>query len=195
MSTTIMNLKQALGAGGRVNKYKLNFSIPSAVPVKSELQNADVLCKSTQFPGVTITPIEVFNQGRKLLIPGDTNYENTWTVVFYNTEDHGIRRDLLSWMRSADDFQRNEHSGNPLDVLGEMSVVQLDSLAKETVTYTFHNVFPSSVEAIELADDTDGGIQEVSVTFTFTDWVVGTGVNSDPSATNAASKNSIAPLS
>jgi len=192
MAATIMNLKQALGAGGRVNKYRLNFSIPSAVPVSSELQNSDVLCKSTQFPGVTITPIEVFNQGRKLLIPGDTNYENTWTVNFYNTEDHGLRRDLLSWMRSADDFQHNTHSGNPVDVLGEMSVVQLDSMGKETVTYTFHNVFPSSVDAIELSDDTDGGVQEVAVTFTFSDWVVGDGEYSEPTKANAPSKNSIA---
>ena len=192
MAATIMNLKQALGAGGGVNKYKLVFSIPSAVPVSSELQNADVLCKSTQFPGVTITPIEVFNQGRKLLIPGDTNYENTWTVVFYNTEAHDMRRDLLSWMRSADDYQRNTHSGNPLDVLGEMGVTQLDSMGKETVTYTFHNVFPSSVEAIEVSDDTDGGIQEVSVTFSFSDFVVGTGEYSEPTVANAATKNSIA---
>ena len=188
----IANLKQALGAGGRVNKYRLNFSVPSAVPVTSDLQNADVLCKSTQFPGVTITPIEVFNQGRKLLIPGDTVYENTWTVIFYNTESHDIRRDMISWMRSADDFQKNTHSGNPNDVLGEMSVSQLDSLGKETVTYTFHNVWVSGVEAIEVTDDADGGIQEASITFTFTDWVVGGGEFSDPALANAGSANSIA---
>jgi hypothetical protein len=188
----IANLKQALGAGGRVNKYRINFSIPSTVPVSSELQNADVLCKAAQFPGVTITPIEVFNQGRKLVIPGDTVYENTWSLTFYNTADHGLRRDLLSWMRSADDFQKNTHSGNPNDILGELSVTQLDSLGKDTVTYTFHNVWVSGVDAVEVTDDADGGIQEFAVTFSFSDWVVGGGELSEPTTANKASDNSIA---
>lgn len=192
MAATIMNLKQALGAGGRVNKYRLNFSVPSAVPVTSDLQNADVLCKAAQFPAITITPIEVYNQGRKLLIPGDTNFENTWTVTFYNTEDHGIRRDLISWMRSADDYQRNTHSGNPGAVLGELGVVQLDSMGKDTVTYTFHNVFPSSIDAVEISDDTDGGIQEVSVTFSFSDFVVGGGEFTEPTQFNPSTRNDIA---
>jgi len=188
----IANLKQALGAGGRVNKYRVNFSIPGAVPTSSDLQNTDVLCKASQFPGVTISPIGVFNQGRKLVIPGDTVYENTWSLTFYNTADHGLRRDLISWMRSADDFQKNTHSGNPNDILGELSVTQLDSLAKDTVTYTFHNVWVSGVEAIELSDDADGGIQEFVATFSFSDWVVGTGEFSKPTKANAASTNSIA---
>ena len=188
----IANLKQALGAGGRVNKYRIGFSIPAAVPVSSNLANADVLCKATQFPGVSITPIEVYNQGRKLVIPGDTTYENTWVVTFYNTADHALRRDLISWMRSADDFQQNTHSGNPNEILGELSVTQLDSLGKPTVTYTFHNVFVSTVDAVELSDDTDGGIQEFSVTFSFSDWVVGTSEVSAPTIANASSTNSIA---
>jgi len=175
----ISNLKQALGAGGRVNKYRIDFSVPSAVPVKSELQNADVLCKAAQFPGVTISPIEVFNQGRKLVIPGDTTYENTWSVTFYNTADHALRADMISWMRAADDFQKNTHSGNPNDVMGELGVTQLDSLGKATATYTFHNVWVTGVDAVEVSDDTDGGIQEFVVNFAFSDWVVGTGEEQD----------------
>jgi len=188
----ISNLKQALGAGGRVNKYRLNFSIPSAVATVSDLQNADVLCKATQFPGMSITPIEVYNQGRKLVIPGDTTYENTWAVTFYNTADHALRRDLISWMRSADDFQRNTHSGKPTDIMTEMSVTQLDSMGKDTVTYTFHNLWVSGVDAIELSDDADGGIQEFAVTFSFSDWVVGNGEFNEPKVANAESTNSIA---
>jgi len=188
----IADLKNALGAGGRVNKYKVKFSIPPSVPTKSNLQDTDVLCKASQFPGVTITPIEVFNQGRKLVIPGDTNYENTWTLTFYNTEDHALRRDLISWMKSADDFQKNEHSGNITDIMGQLSVVQLDSKAQETVTYTFHNVWVTSVDAVELSDDTDGNIQEWTANFAFSDWVVGDGDTNEPLKANPASKNSIA---
>ena len=192
MSNKIASLKHALGAGGRVNKYKVNFSIPGAVPTASNLQDVDILCKGTQFPGMTITPIEVFNQGRKLVLPGDTEFENTWTLTFYNTEAHNLRRDLISWMISADNFQRNIHSGNPNDILGELSVSQLDSDANTTVTYTFHNVWVSNVEAIELTSEADGGIQEFAATFTFTDWVVGKGEYSEPLKAKAPTKNKIA---
>ena len=97
MSNKISELKNALGAAARPNKYRVNFSIPASVPVKSDLSVADALCKASVFPSVTIGQIEVWNQGRKLVIPGDTSYTTTWTLEFYLTEDHALRKDLLSW--------------------------------------------------------------------------------------------------
>jgi hypothetical protein len=121
----------------QMNGIKQNIPFP----IKSDLSQADVLCKATSFPSMTIGQIEVFNQGRKLVIPGDTSFSTTWDVTFYGTEDHALRKDLISWMVSADHFQKNTHSGNPNNILGELSVEQLDSAGNATVKYTFHNVF------------------------------------------------------
>jgi hypothetical protein len=192
MANTLSTLKSALNAGARANKYRLNFSVPSTVSTSSNLQNADALCKATQFPAMTVGQIEVFNQGRKLMIPGDTTYENSWNITFYNTEDHALRRDMISWMIAADNFQKNTHSGNPASIMGEMSVEQLDSAGNPTVKYTFHNVFVSEVAALEVADDTVDTIQEFDVTFTFSDWVVGGGEENAPGTANAATGNEIA---
>lgn len=192
MANRLAELKNAIGAGARPNKYRINFSVPAAVPTSSNLQLANTLCKSTQFPGVTLGQIEVFNQGRKLMIPGDTTYENNWTVTFYNSEEHGLRRDILAWMKAADHFQNNQHSGIPASIMGELSVEQLDSAGNPTAKYTFHNVFPSEVAALEVGDDQLDTIQEFDVTFTFSDWVVGDGELNDPSAGNAATGNTIA---
>lgn len=192
MANKLAELKSAIGAGGRPNKYRINFSVPSAVPVTSNLQNADLLCKATQFPGVTLGGIEVFNQGRKMMIPGDTTYENSWTMTFYNTEDHALRKDMISWLKSADHFQNNTHSGNPGSVMGEMSVEQLDSAGNPTAKYTFHNLYVSEVAALDVGDDLIDTIQEFDVTFTFSDWVVGSGELNEPSAGNTASENDVA---
>lgn len=189
---TIADLKNALGTGGRSNKYNLNFSIPAAVPTTSNIQNASVLCKATTFPSMTIGEIEVFNQGRKLVIPGDTTYTNTWQVTFYNTEDHGLRRDLISWMHAIDDFQNNSHTGDLNSVMGELSVQQLDSAGNPTTTYTFHNVFVSEVAELALDGEQQNTIQEFEVTFSFSDWVVGNGNSNNPASFNAATKNPIA---
>jgi len=192
MATKISELKTALKAGARASKYRVNVAFPSAIPIKSDLSKADLLCKAASFPSMTIGQIEVWNQGRKLVIPGDTSFDNTWTLTFYNTEDHGLRKDMISWLVSADNFQKNTHSGNPEAVLGIMSVVQLDSAGEETVKYTFHNVYVQSVGEISLGDDSSDTIEEFDVTLSFTDWVVGDGEETDPSAGSAASNNDIA---
>ena len=192
MSNKISELKNALGAAARPNKYRVNFSIPASVPVKSDLSVADALCKASVFPSVTIGQIEVWNQGRKLVIPGDTSYTTTWTLEFYLTEDHALRKDLLSWMKASDHFQNNQHSGNPSAILGEMSVEQLDSAGNPTVKYTFHNVFVQEIAEVSLADDTPDTAQTFSVTFSFTDWVTGDKELTDPLSGNSATKNDIA---
>ena len=192
MPNELAKLKNTLGAAARPNKYRINFSIPSAVPIKSDLSSADVLCKSTSFPSMTIGQIEVWNQGRKLVIPGDTSFTTTWEVTFYGTEDHALRKDLISWMLSADNFQKNTHSGNPNDILGELSVEQLDSAGNATVRYTFHNVFVQEVGEIALGDDTQDTAMEFSCQFSFSDWVLGDGSLSNPASGAKATLNSIA---
>lgn len=192
MSGELSRLKNALGAVARPNKYRINFSIPSAVPIKSDLSQADVLCKATSFPSMTIGQIEVFNQGRKLVIPGDTSFTTTWEVSFYGTEDHALRKDLISWMVAADNFQKNAHSGNPNNILGELSVEQLDSAGNATVKYTFHNVFVQEIGEITLGDDTQDTAMEFSATFSFSDWVTGSGDLQDPASGSKATKNDIA---
>jgi len=192
MPNKLAEIKHALGAGARANKYRVNFSVPSAVPVASNLQDADALCKASNFPSMTIGQIEVFNQGRKLMLPGDTTYTNVWTLTFYNTEDHALRKDMIAWMKAADHFQSNQHSGNPAAVMGELSVEQLDSAGNPTTKYTFHNVFVQEVSELAVGDDQVDTIQEFDVTFSFTDWVVGDGELNEPSTGNPATLNEIA---
>lgn len=190
--SNLSKLKSVLGSTARANKYRINFSIPTAVPVKSDLSSADILCKAASFPSMTIGQIEVWGQGRKLVIPGDTSFTTTWTLTFYNTEDHSLRKDLISWMISADNFQKNTHSGNPNSVLGELSVEQLDSAGNATVKYTFHNVFVQEVAEITLADDTVDEAGTFDVTFSFSDWTIGDTELSNPASGAKATKNDIA---
>lgn len=189
---SLSQLKQVLGAVARPNKYRINFSIPASVPIKSDLSTTDVLCKATSFPSMTIGQIDVWKQGRKLPIPGDTTFTNTWTVTFYGTEDHALRKDLISWMVAIDHYQTNTHSGRPDSVLGELSVEQLDSAGNPTVRYTFHNVFVQEVAEITLGDDTVDTPLEFDVTFSFSDWVIGENATQNPAAGNKATLNDIA---
>lgn len=192
MSNKITELKRALGAGARASKYLLNFAVPSAISTQSTLQDAAVLCKATSFPTVSLGQIEAWTQGRKLPLPGDTVFTNTWTCTFYLTEDHGLRRDMIAWLKACDHFQNNEHTGNPQAVMGELSVAQLDSAANETARYTFHNVFVMEVGEIQVASESVDTLIEFDVTFSFSDWVVGSDQTQNPASANAATENDVA---
>lgn len=192
MPTTINDLKTTLGAGARASKYSINFTFPSAVSVSTDSRSVDILCKASTFPSMSIGQIEVYNQGRKLPLPGDTTFTNTWTLTFYNTESHDIRRDMIAWMVAADHFQINMHSGQPSAVMTDLSVSQLDSAGNPTATYTFHNAFVQEVAEISVGDDQVDTIQEFDVTISFSDWVVGTGDEQNPSEYNEPTLNETA---
>ena len=177
MSNKITELKKYIGAGARANKYRVYISFPSVLSIPSTVLNSlPVLCKSTSFPSKTIGQIEVFNQGRKLVLPGDTQYQNNWNCTFYNTEEHNIRRAFFEWMKACDHFQANSHSGVPAD--------------------EFHNVFPSEVSEIQVSADQNDQVQEFDITFTFTDFIVGRNSEDndlpsmyDPSTLNIVASN------
>ena len=188
----ILDLKQALGPGARANKYRVNFNIPPAVPKTADLSTVDTLCNAATLPQKSIGPIEVWNQGRKLVLPGDTAYPNEWTLTFYNTEEHNIRRAILEWMRSIDHFQDNMHSGVPIEIMTTLSVSQLDSAMNETVRYSFHCCWPKEVSEITVGDSEENQIQTFTVNFAYTEWVIGDSELDKPLQYNSATKNFIA---
>ena len=186
---TINDLKFALGAGARASKYMVHFAQPNAIQAIGDLSKAFLLCKGSSIPGKTIGQIDTFIQGRKLPISGDTQFSNNWTLTFYMTEDHSLRRNFLSWMTACDNFQKNMHSGDPASVMAEMGVSQLDSAGNPTARYTFHNVWVSDVPEISVGADQADTIIEFDVTFTYSDWVLGTGEFDEPTSANNATKN------
>lgn len=188
----INELKQALGPGARANKYRLLFNIPNAIPKTADISTYDTLAMATSFPQKNIGMIEVFNQGRKLVLPGDTAYPNTWQVTLYNTEEHNLRRALLEWMRATDHFQDNMHSGVPAEIMTNLSVSQLDSAMNETVRYTFHHVWVQDISEVSLGDGEQDTITQTIVTFAYSDWVIGDGELDKPLQYNSATRNFIA---
>lgn len=198
----ITEIKSAIGSGARNNKWIVIFSFPSVVATQfTEVNSVDgkkfedtaqLLCKSSTIPERTIGTIEVWNQGRKYLIPGDSSYSNTWQCTFYCTVDHYLRRAFLAWMKACDHAQTGSHTGIPSDVQVTMTIAQLDATdTAATAYYTLHNVFPTEVGALSMDQASEGQILDLEVTFSYSDWV--TGKEDDSDTTTAL--NSFAPQS
>ena len=189
--STIRELADTLGAAARANKYRIVFSYPASVTGLSDIKEYDILGKSATAPQKEIGQLEYYSQGRKLVIPGDTTFDNAWSVDFYLTENHQLRLDMLKWMDACDNFQKNRHTGIPLNVMTDIKVQQLDSAGNPTATYTLHYAYPSTVGEISYADDNNDSPLEFNMVFTYTDWVSGEGEES-VYVGNSATKNEIA---
>lgn len=173
MANVVQKLKAALGPGARQSKYRINMSMPSQVKGNYG-ESIDVLCNAQSFPGVQQGPIEVYSQGRKLVLPGETEYENTWSVTFYMTEGHELRKQFLSWMKEMDDFHNNKHQGNLSQLMVDAEVSQLNHNEKVVQTYEFRDLHPQNVTEVDLSDETQNQVQSFVVTFAYTSWVVKT---------------------
>jgi hypothetical protein len=179
MAIKIREIENVLGTSGRQNKYRVSFAFPSAVSTSTDLASVDILARAAEAPQKELGLIELWNQGRKLPIPGDTVFDNVWAVTFYLGENHAIRYDLLKWQDACDNFYANKHTGSPSAIFADLRIEQLDSAGKVTAQYTLHSCWPSVVGPVTYADDAENAPTEFEATFTYSDWVVGTSEEPD----------------
>ncbi len=175
----IRQIGAVLGTSGRQNKYRVSFAWPRGLTGVSSLEEVDVLAKSATAPQKEIGIIELWNQGRKLVIPGDTTYDNVWALDFYLSEDHAIRYDMLKWQQACDNFHSNIHTGQPDMIFADLRLEQLDSAGNVSAQYTMHNCWPSVVGEVSYDDSAENSPTEFSTTFTYTDFVTGVGETDD----------------
>jgi hypothetical protein len=186
--STINELSRVLGATARSNKYRVSFTYPTGFQGATDLQSVDVLAKAATAPTRELGQIELWNQGRKLIVPGDTVFDNAWSVDFYLTEDHQLRYDLIQWMDACDNFQKNMHSGDVTQIYAELRLEQLDSAGNPTAQYTLHNAFPQTIGEISYGADSADTPAEFNVIFAYSDFVTGTGEFNSPTP-NPATEN------
>lgn len=171
MANVVQELRQAVGVGARPSKYKILLSFPPQTGASAG-KEVNILCKSATFPSITQTPIEIFTQGRKLVLPGETTYTNSWALEFHQTEGHELRLEFLKWLKAIDDFHNNKHQGDLGALTVDQTIIQLDHKEEDQVQYRFHGLFPSEVGEVSVSDETVNQIEQFGVTFQFTSWTV-----------------------
>jgi len=169
---SVNKLVDVLGATARANKYRVSFAYPSAVQGKTSLEHIDILAKATNAPTKELGQIELWKNGRKLIIPGDTVFDNAWSVDFYLTEDHQFRKDLIEWGNACDNFSENKHAANPSEIFAELKVEQLNSQGEVTATYILEKCFPQTIGEIAYGADSADTPAEFNVIFAYTSWKV-----------------------
>lgn len=201
MSTlrTITAFKSKLqGGGARPNLFEVEIpSFPVAAGQNvwrtGDNQEADTfkfLCKTAQLPASNITEIAVPFRGRTLKVAGDRTFD-TWTVSIINDENFLLRNAFEAWMQGISKNSNNTGATNPGSYMtyalvhqlgrgadkGIQSISNSDAVSGQSITplktYTFYDIFPTEVSAIDLSYDTPDAIEEFSVTFQVQYWEPG----------------------
>lgn len=147
------------GGGARPNQFKVTFAALGG--------DFQFLCRSAQIPAMTIGELTIPFRGRFVYVPGDRTYD-PWAVTIMNDRDFGIRSRLEAWMNDLQDIGASTASGSVgQSVYRNVQVDQMDRNDRTIRSYVLYQAWPTTLDAIDLAFDTNDQLEEFTVTFRF----------------------------
>ena len=170
---------QALqGGGARANQFMVTMGGAGAAGMSS---NFHFLCRSATIPAMTIGEVAVPYRGRTIYLAGDRVYD-AWTITVMNDRNYTVRSFLESWMDDMGDIGGTTKANtiSSASYYATATVQQLDRNNSPIRTYKLEGVWPTTLDAIDLAFDSNDAIEEFGATFRF-NWMTagGTGGTSD----------------
>ena len=151
------------GGGARANQFEVNISGRNVL----NSEHFTFMCRSAQIPAVTIGEVLVPYRGRQIYVPGDRTYD-AWTITVFNDSGFTIRGALENWQNQVQDIgSTTQASIEGMSVYRDASVLHLGRNGEVLRTYNLFNCWPTTVDAIDLAFDTNDAIEEFGVTFRF----------------------------
>ena len=161
LSQFVQNLN---GGGARANQFSVQIlGRDRSRGLSSE--HFTFLCRSAQIPALTIGEVAVPYRGRQIYVPGDRTYD-AWTVTIYNDAEYSSRNDLELWMNELQNIGSGTHSSGS-HVYRTATVKQLDRNDQTIRSYTLEGIWPTTLDAIDLAYDTNDVVEEFGATFRF----------------------------
>ena len=154
------------GGGARANQFEVTIDGGGATGLAS--RNFTFLCRSAQIPALTIGEISIPYRGRQIFVAGDRTYD-AWTVTIMNDRKYDIRSHLESWMNNMGDIGAvtTAKTLNASDYYATATVQQNDRNDATIRTYTLDGVWPTTLDAIDLAYDANDAVEEFGATFRF----------------------------
>ena len=183
---TISQFKSKLiGGGVRPNLFEVQVNFPDGVNLGIQQDGGGefdgdrfrFLCKAASLPASNVGNIDIPFRGRTLKVAGDRTVDD-WSITVINDEDFGHRRAFEAWAQNIAQYGDSSGLTDPSSYMGQATVYQLgrniasQQAANSPATdsdilaqYKFVDIWPTTVDALELSYDTGDTIQEFGVTF------------------------------
>lgn len=132
---------------------------------------AKFFIKSVQLPASNIGTIEVPYKGRKIKKPGDRTFAE-WSITVLASDDLKLRGEFETWMNELNSHteatQLENNAGN-----WTVAALKADGKTVHGGEYTFVNIFPTEIGAIEMNYESVDAIAEFTVTLQYDYWTGG----------------------
>ena len=160
LNTFVQNLA---GGGARANQYEIQIT-GSPVPNGT----FSFLCRSAQIPGMTVGEVPVAYRGRQIFVAGDRTYD-AWTVTVFSDTAWSVRKGFETWSdQLARKDERVTGATAPNLYYAIAQVKQFDRAGGQPKAhYVLQDVWPTAVDPIDLAYDTNDAVMEFSVSLRF----------------------------
>jgi len=170
MAFNIANFRQAMEYDGqRPNLFEVEIS--GFTGDVANFEKLNLFAKGSSIPGATIGTIIVPYFGREVKFAGNRTFPE-WTVTVINDETFAIRGQFEDWMNKINDHSTNLRGTGTgsRGYVGKGQVKQYGKTNNNTVTYFFHNMFPTDISEITLDWGDNDTIEEYTVTFSYDFW-------------------------
>ena len=160
------------GGGARANQFEVTIT---AAPVSVGGDLFTFLCRAGQVPAQTVGEVPVPFRGRQVFVGGDRTYD-AWTTTVFSDAAWTLRGGLEQWSTlMADMGLETAGTTSPAAYYGQATVTQMDRNETPVNTYTLYQVWPQTIDPIELAYDTNDTVEEFGVTWRFNYMTSGAG--------------------
>ena len=162
MSQNIVDFKSQFLGGARANLFRVTG-------LDEISAQRGFLVKAASIPSSIINPITVPFRGRQLQVAGDRVFE-PWVITVINDVNFTIRRRFEEWMKLINQHATNVGVSAPSGYMKQATVEQLGKDGSVLASYSFRDIWPSAVSAIDLSYDAENTIEEFTVEMQVTYW-------------------------
>lgn len=167
---SIQDLNSRLQGGLRSNRFKVNFTFPSAAGA-ADLGALNILAKAVDLPGTDVPQVEIKHQGQTSRIAGDRVVDGTWTATFRVPNDSRVVYSALdAWQKAAS--PADGKVTDPSSYKVNMSVKAIGVQDSEQSSWELKGVWCQNLGAVSFDNDSTDTIQEFQVTFSVDDVVL-----------------------
>lgn len=169
-------IKNALKGGMKTNNYRVVFNIPTDDGAQNYSENGlakgansvfngvlNILCQSTTFPSRKIGTNSVYFRGRKVILRGIEEFDETWSCTFADDYNSNVRRVFENWLTGIDSQERKDIWTN---YQTDIKIIQLSPEGNPVFGYLLSNAFVSSLSPTDFSDD-KGDLVKITVTFSY----------------------------
>ena len=156
-----------IGGGALANQYRVTITPPTGIATGLDVRRASFLVTASSLPAQTLAEIAIPFRGRQIYIAGDRTFDDPWSTTFMNDTDFMIRNAMERWSNGINDLAEGTGVIAPADYQTDLFVEHLDRDDTILKSYIFRNAWPTTISAIELANEAADAIETFEVTWRY----------------------------